>query len=528
MATIDKLEYINNTKNLIKNALNIKFNSQIGDEDTFRSYAQKINDIYENWPKVSEKNTNFTLNSTKEGKMKIELKGNISQEGTPTPKAPQDIHVVSGDNEIIVKGNGKNLFNKDFHIINGSFINSSGGIASDSTLSYQDYFIEVEQNTNYTISSSVSTIYRIAKYDSSKNLINRPYNENASTSYTINTGNAKYIKMAGTLTTALNSLQIEKSSTATTYEAYIGESYTISLGNTELCKIGDYQDVIKRSSGKNLFDKTSNIVLDKYIGKDGTIQNEALNWYQEDYIEVKPSTNYIMSSNSNQTMRIALYDENKVFISRVYSTGSIQTATTATTKYIRLSGYNNINNNIILNEGSTVLPYEPYGTGWYVEKQIGKFVLDGTNNSFAIRGDTDTSGKYRFSTQIYNGVICNTTNGEMAYSNKMSLDVLAGTYSYISGKNSFTITQTEIVSLIDDISEMTLTNANDWLKNNNIEVYYPLSTPTYEVITNTDLINQLEALKGAKSYATQTNISQENNDKPFILDVSALKKNSSN
>ena len=48
MATIDKLEYINNTKNLIKNALNTKFNSQIGDGDTFRSYAQKIDNIYEN------------------------------------------------------------------------------------------------------------------------------------------------------------------------------------------------------------------------------------------------------------------------------------------------------------------------------------------------------------------------------------------------------------------------------------------------------------------------------------------------
>ena len=78
---------------------------------------------------------------------------------------------------------------------------------------------------------------------------------------------------------------------------------------------GDNEVVV---CGKNLFDKTSNIVLDKYIGGDGTIQNEALNWYQEDYIEVKPSTNYIMSSNSSQTVRIALYDENKTFISRVY------------------------------------------------------------------------------------------------------------------------------------------------------------------------------------------------------------------
>ena len=51
----------------------------------------------------------ITLNNTEEAPMKINLKGNTSQAGTPTPETPQDIHIVSGDNSINVFD--KNLFN---------------------------------------------------------------------------------------------------------------------------------------------------------------------------------------------------------------------------------------------------------------------------------------------------------------------------------------------------------------------------------------------------------------------------------
>jgi hypothetical protein len=59
-----------------------------------------------------------------------------------------------------------------------------------------------------------------------------------------------------------------------------------------------------------------------------------------------------------------------------------------------------------------------------------------------------------------------------------------------------------------------------WLSNNNTTVYYVLATPTYTKITDTTLLSQLEEAK--KSYESQTNISQENNDLPFELDVVAL------
>ena len=275
--------------------------------------------------------------------------------------------------------------------------------------------------------------------------------------------------------------------------------------------------------GKNLFDKTSNIVLNKYIGGDGTIQNEALNWYQEDYIEVKPSTNYIMSSNSSQTVRIALYDENKTFISRVYSTGNIQATTTATTKYIRLSGYNNINDNIMLNVGTTALPYEPYQSQnysinlgsmelckigdyqdriykdngkWYLNKQIGKVVID----SFATK--IGSTANNQFSTTAisnilnpqYGTIISNILSNRFiskAPNTIYSNDILG---IGINTNKSITI-GFGLSSGID-----TLEKANQWLTNNITYAYYPLATPEYTEITDTTLLAQLNALEQITQY----------------------------
>lgn len=49
MATIDKLNYLNETKEQIKDALN-DLGAEISDSDTFRSYVTKINDLYDEYP----------------------------------------------------------------------------------------------------------------------------------------------------------------------------------------------------------------------------------------------------------------------------------------------------------------------------------------------------------------------------------------------------------------------------------------------------------------------------------------------
>jgi len=49
MTTIDKLNYLNETKELIKEELN-NLGAEIDNEDTFRSYVTKINELYEEYP----------------------------------------------------------------------------------------------------------------------------------------------------------------------------------------------------------------------------------------------------------------------------------------------------------------------------------------------------------------------------------------------------------------------------------------------------------------------------------------------
>ena len=58
--------------------------------------------------------------------------------------------------------------------------------------------------------------------------------------------------------------------------------------------------------------------------------------------------------------------------------------------------------------------------------------------------------------------------------------------------------------------------------NNNTTFYGIKPTPTYTEITDSTLLSQLNAL--AKSYNSQTNISQNNNDLPFIINATALRE----
>ena len=61
-----------------------------------------------------------------------------------------------------------------------------------------------------------------------------------------------------------------------------------------------------------------------------------------------------------------------------------------------------------------------------------------------------------------------------------------------------------------------------WLNTHNTEIRYILATPTVTEITDTNLINQLDELEKVCSYNTQTNISQINADKPFIINAEAI------
>lgn len=101
--TTGKANYLKETKRIYKEAINL-FDEGITDNTTFRDYAEKINDIYSNLPKITGTGTNAILSNIKSGKLVVQPKGNTVQGENPSPSNPQDIKVTKGNNDIIIRG----------------------------------------------------------------------------------------------------------------------------------------------------------------------------------------------------------------------------------------------------------------------------------------------------------------------------------------------------------------------------------------------------------------------------------------
>lgn len=336
------------------------------------------------------------LDNTADAPMQIALKGNTSQEGTPTPDNPIDIQVVSGDNTINIYYNhvSTSVSNWEQGAISSNVNKTYSQCKTDNATRIRTIdLIELDTNKNYTISCETGYEVVIQAFNNDELLYQIQGTTNVWVSSKTFT-NIPYIAIA-----------IRKSDNSNITPSEIGNAkvklistdqsatYPISLGNIELCKIGDYQDRIYKDSGK--------WYLNKQIGKvvlDGS----------EDY-------------NYNDYTTYAKFSSNQI-INNSYATG------------VCLSSH------------------FKYGTG-----QIG-------------------------TVKVYNN---------------NWLDIFT--------------------------NPMTLQEWKTWLSNNNVSVYYAC-TPTYTEITDSTLISQLNAIEQAKSYDTNTHIRQNANKKPFILNATTVQK----
>ena len=84
MASInEKLNYLNETKNKIKDGINI-LGGELTNQSTFRSYANALEEIYNLLPKVTseESDEDIILNKTNKGKLVLNLNPNTHQDST--------------------------------------------------------------------------------------------------------------------------------------------------------------------------------------------------------------------------------------------------------------------------------------------------------------------------------------------------------------------------------------------------------------------------------------------------------------
>ena len=452
---------------------------------------------------------------------------------SPNPDYPQDIQVVSGNNTIKVEG--KNLFDKD-SVTESKRLDGTGSLYDDELYLTSD-FIKVKPSTtySYTISDDSLGSRCYCFYDIDKNFISRTFifysKKNVSISTTSET---YYIRIADAKT--INYFMLNEGTTALPYEPYQSQTYPINIGNIELCKIGTYQDKIANSTGKNLFNPSvavyncnvsNGLITITTNSTDVYIQGAYVYSEANKFLTLGAGSYYIKSTNPN--VRITCYGDGESL-----DTARNQPITlNSTTNFggIRVRSSSSLQNvafGIMLSTEN--IDFEPYSNGrkvWYLNKQIGKVVLNGSEDWQS--ASSVVSGTSRFyydnssvhlgrTTEIDIFTISNSFRG-ISWDSIYSGDTTTrnGVANY---QNDSAGSVGRIVIRIDNTYASSVATFKTWLGTNQPIVYYVKETPTYEEITDSTLIYQLEETK--KSYNNQTSISQVNNDLPFILDVTAL------
>lgn len=451
----------------------------------------------------------FNVEGVADGTISLaQIDGNTTQDGTPTPSTPVPIETVTGRQTVTVTG--KNLFDKDN-------VNEVRGYIAGTTLtSGTDYtiYIPCEENTTYTIQKMVAVPqtanrFRVNSYavvpTGGATSISSSYFWNAGDgsattthTYTTPTG-ANYLGItvmtantSGTTTAdeMYASIQIEKGSTATTYEPYNGQDYEINLTQNLFDESQDTESYYLNSSGAEISDTQ---------------------WDVSGYIPVVAGQTYSYEgiATAGNAPYSAFYDATKTYVSSFkQATGTNTLQIPNGVAYVRFSIYHarpyggNDNTTFKLWDTPNKIElckigdyqdriYKENGT-WYIEKQTGKVVLDGSE-SYSLLATLTTVSRF-----TANNVV------QAVPSSQCCSDHFTW-YSNQATNEQFNAVDNEAIHMRGDgvgigikINTSTASTANalkTWLASNPTTVYYPLATPTTTEITDEEVLEGLEALQ---------------------------------
>lgn len=185
---------------------------------------------------------------------------------SPNPDYPQDIRVVTGDNQVVVQN--KNLCPSAFQ--NNINILGSGNNRIVEAYAYKKcQVIKVKPNTTYTLSGTFTTSFgdnigRVCMFDEYPivdSVSTKVVTGNPNLTFTTDTNTHYIALLSAKANTNIEApdLQLEYGSTATSYVTHQEQTYTLHLGTEYLAGIGDYIDLpfkdgdtwkIRRNIGK--------------------------------------------------------------------------------------------------------------------------------------------------------------------------------------------------------------------------------------------------------------------------------------
>ena len=555
--TVEKFNYAFGTKDLLKTEIN-KINNVLDDNSTFRSYPQELfngyldilnngtDTLWNNLEKVSQTGTEVVLENVETAPIKMVLSGNTSQETTSGKNLQAPLSSSTTMNGVTftpifedgmlqyvnVNGTSTSVAYVDLPDINfsaGTYV-MTGSPSGGSDSNYQQRFVTGTSNLGTDNGNGVSVTLNEATSCHVRIRIASGYTAN----------NLKFYPMV-----RLSSV------TDATYEPYTNGA-SPSPDYPQEVKVVKGENVVS-VQGKNLFDISQKINTN--IKEDGTeIVSSGIN-NSSNYIEVEEGQSYVYSFDLDYSvaiLRIHGYNAGKEWVEQLWGgtigTGnkhSYQITIPTGKKYVRFTFRvaNPEETNIQFEQGSTATPYVPYSKTdypinlgdielckintykdyfhkdsgkWYVHKAIGKKILDGSE-----RWATQASWNYE-NTSVYHSGIQNATNSSVLISNYFTYNAI----SYSKDINGIMqiVWGTNLLLRINNSIAPTVEDFKTWLSTHNTIVYYVLATPTETEITNTTLIEQLEAISNAKSVKDKTYITQTNEELPFILDVEAIKE----
>lgn len=482
----------------------------------FEAFLESLRDsetLYTNLPKKSGNGTQITLNDTAYSPMRITLGSSALEQTTYTGKNLFNINAtpsrVGGSTTYSVSGN-------ELHITGQWFI---------------AYQFNVSQNTNYFISATRNIISggsagNIAIYNAD---VSTQIASTSKNDYSFNTGSYTTISVvlyAGSGSNGevkFTNIQLEKGSTKTAYEPYVGGTASPNPSYPQDIHTISGSNSVK-VEGKNLFN--ASIQAGTYnravysVASDGLItqsasDNSGWNITQNRVFYLDAGTytiSIIVKSGVFDKLQVwNLTDSENIII----TSDTSKSFTLNDRKALALKTYGNngtypVSYYIQLEKGSTATTYEPYQSNTqtidltpYNLGSIGNY----ENRIFKnIPSDTDYSSEREEGGWYYKEGIGKETDTIGSTGITINDMVSNGTiFSYCGGSvSSKTITYDSALSVANTI-------------------YYQKETPTYTKLTDTTLINQLEnTYKNMLSYKGTTNISQVNNDLPFTLSVSAI------
>ena len=361
----------------------------------------------------------------------------------------------------------------------------------------------------------------------------------------------------------MKNLQLELGSQASDYQPYQAQSYEVNLGGNVLDIGTSFDDYFALDASGTRVKATS--ITSKVTGtiQDGkitvsTYDNSDGYWWASKEVTLEKNTNYTFSTADGTHARLNIVGIADFGIGTVgtvlldYRPTDTAPATFNTgdynhyvfTFYPATSSANN--NGIIdrpmLQKGTTATgycPYVPYqielakvgtyqdriykdGEKWYIEKQVGKTMFDGSQ-SFTYFRDATTFVTANYTSSVILRLPSNTVT---TMSDKLIGATLGQTYggSVIYGVSQASNGQYLQVSLKpEDASDAE--GVKTFFSTHPTTVYYALATPTTTEITNQSLIDQLNALKqgGAEEGTTYIKVSATDPNLPAKLYVEAPK-----